>query len=251
MPSVYSERYESFSVAQDALTMCWLKGGAPAQEFGEDVAIEAQNCVSTYLYETKRDTGGKDWWDAKAGHDAIYRALNVDKADEGAFYATMPFRLFNDGERYIILVAYPVPRVLGPVDMDHLDIEQVLAWDPVKDEAWLWRDDGPALFGPEPEMTGNEEHVLFANPRDMFVEWMMARAQAWMRFKQSKKRDWHQFIERDTCPGQLSVGDLDAINWSNLPKSFEARGFDIQKLNRAILRGANVPRAYNGQQRVV
>ena len=241
-----NDRSQLYSDICEAQAILSLAGQTLIDHFGEETGIELTNFISAIDHAHKQDTPAKDWWHCEPNHAAVYRALGIDPKEEGAFYACLPFRLFHDGEKHVILAAYPCPRVLGPVDMDWLDIEDVIAWDPVTDTAELRGVGTDLLAGPE---MAEETNTLFASPREFLTEWAMRRAQ--FSVQRQALTEWQDISEHDVCPGKLAIGDINKIRWSGLSADFEARGFDIPKLNRAILRGANIPRAFDTQMRAV
>jgi hypothetical protein len=160
----------------------------------------------------------------------------------------IPFRLWNDGERHVILAAHPTPRCLGPVDLDWLGIESVIAWDPRKDTATLLPADD-ALVG---NFGATDAGTLFASPRDFFTEWMRARAAFFVRWCESRRGEWaHGAIEFDLAPGKLIVGDVEKTTLSGLPETLHCRGIAPQQVNRAIIKRANLPRAVSQEIREV
>lgn len=210
------------------------------KELTAEEAIVANNIVSAHFHALERDTPAKTWWNAEANHPAIARALRIDRIAEGAPYALIPFRLWNDGERHVILAAHPAPRCLGPVDLDWLGIESVIAWDPRKDTAALLTADN-ALVG---NFADSGEGTLFASPRDFFTEWMRARAAFFVRWCQSRRGEWaHGATEMHDAPGKLIVGDIDRCVLTDLPATLHCRGIAPQRINRAILKRAHLPRA--------
>jgi hypothetical protein len=217
-------------------------------ELTAEEAIEANNIVSAHFHALERDTPAKTWWNADANHPAIARALRIDRQALGAPYALIPFRLWNDGERHVILAAHPTPRCLGPVDLDWLGIESVIAWDPRKDTATLLPADD-ALVG---NFGATDAGTLFASPRDFFTEWMRARAAFFVRWCESRRGEWaHGAIEFDLAPGKLIVGDVEKTTLSGLPETLHCRGIAPQQVNRAIIKRANLPRAVSQEIREV
>lgn len=202
--------------------------------------IEAENIIAAHDFALAKDTPAKTWWNADANHPAIARALRIDRSAEGAPYALLPFRLWNDGERHVILAAHPAPRCLGPVDIDWLGIESVIAWDPRTDKATLMPADNALVGNFGADHTG----TLFASPRDFFTEWMRARAAFFVRWCQSRRGEWaHGATEFDEAPGKLIVGELERCDLTGLPTTIHARGVSPQAVNRAILKRAHLPRA--------
>jgi hypothetical protein len=209
---------------------------------GEPIHPEIANIASTASFRAKQDTPGNIWWNCEPYHPAIARALKIDRTQDGGVYALAPFRLWHDGTRHLILAAYPCPRILGPIDMDATEIETVIAWNPVTDEAFALKDETPGLFG-------SDAPTVFRSPLEFFQSWAIERAKFYVSFMNAKGREWHHTADADACPGALAIGPIEQIRWNTLPREFEARGIDPTELNRAIIRQANLPRAYSTNKR--
>jgi hypothetical protein len=248
MPDLRSPRQQDYELCIEAMAMAALQGRTLADCVGEEAAIEAVNFVSAIEYARKKETPAKTWWDCAPRHPAVARALRIDPSQLGACYALTPFRLWNDGYRHLILCAFPCPRILGPIDMDHLEIEAVLAWDPREDIAYIMGDAGPALFGHTSDVP-IENFTLYASPRDFLTDWAIRRAHAYVALTNLRKSAWADAEDRDTPPGALAVGPIDRINLTNLPRDFAAQGFDVSALNRQIIKQARLPRARHVQNR--
>lgn len=202
------------------------------------------NDLSARLFALSKDCPGKTWWDADPMHPAIARALRIDPSEEGAVFAKAPFRLAQIEGRHVILVAYPTPRLLGPVDGDWLGIETVIAWDPRTDEATVLGDSEPQIAG----ALTDETPRLYGSARAFFTDWLRARASFFVLWCQSRQGAWaHGATEADLVPGALAIGSLDAIRWrpTQMPANIETIGIDAAKLNKALLRAARIPRAHN------
>jgi hypothetical protein len=239
MADTFTPRYRETSAAIDYI--------AHARLTGQPVDAEIQNLASAHAFTVAKDTPAKTWWDCQPYHPAIARALRIDRAQTGGVYALAPFRLWNDGTRHLILAAYPCPRILGPIDLDHLEIQSVLAWNPVTDEAEILGDHTPGLFGRNGE--GEDAFTLYASPRAFLTDWAINRAHAYVRLMQLRQNAWADAEDRDTPPGALACGPIDKINLTTLPRDFAAQGFDVSELNRTIIRQARLPRAHTAQNR--
>jgi len=214
-----------------------------AIELDADEAMEVQNEVSATLYALNRDCPGKTWFEAHHQHPAVARALKVDPKATGVAFALEPFRLWHDGERHLILAAHPAPRCLGPIDMDWLDIETVIAWDPRTDTAFVLGDPVPQTAG-----TFRNNPNLYASPRQFFTDWMRARAEFFVLWCQSRRGEWaHGATETDLAPGVLAIGDIDQIKWrpGSMPENIVCHGIDPAKMNRALIKSAHIPRAHS------
>lgn len=239
MADLFAPHYQEQALCIEAM--------AHAAMIGEPLSPEIANHVSQYAYALKANTPAKEWWHCAATHPAIARALKIDRSETGGVYALAPFRIFHDGVRHLILAAYPCPRILGPIDMDWLGIQSVLAWNPVDDTAEIFGDGTPGLFGAEGE--GCENFTLYASPRAFLTDWAIQRAHAYVRLTQLRQNAWADAEDRDAAPGALACGPIDKIRLTNLPRDFAVQGFDPTELNRTIIKQARLPRAYAYQNR--
>lgn len=237
MPDTFTPEYREHALCIEAMAHAALQG--------EPLSPEIANHVSQYAYALKSNTPAKEWWHCAPHHPAIARALRIDRSQTGGVYALAPFRIYHDGEKHVILAAFPCPRILGPIDMDWLGIEAVLAWNPVDDTATILGDHTPGLFG----STDADDFTLYASPRDFLTDWAIRRAHAYVALTNLRKSAWADAEDRDTPPGALAVGPIDKINLTNLPRDFAAQGFDVSALNRQIIKQARLPRARHVQNR--
>lgn len=215
-----------------------------------DQDIEAHNALFARLHALNKDSPAKTWWDAEPWHPAIGRALRIDRSQEGGVFALAPFRLAQIEGQHLVLTAYPAPRILGPVDEDHLGIQAVLAWNPVDGSTSVLGDPTPQLFG---GFTTTEAGTLYATTRDFLTAWAQDRAAFYVRWKASRQGAWaHGATETDLVPGALMVGSADKIRWrpSRLPETLHCVGIEPQQINRAVLRAARLPRAVGATNRI-
>lgn len=207
------------------------------------------NPVHAWVHAIEKNTPAKRWWDAQAMHPAIFRALRMDRSEDGAVYAAMPFRLARDGEgNHCILVALPCPRFFEGDD-DHLSIDTVLAWYPDRGAVRnLYDDASDQLIG---EVAHDEPAHVFADPFSFFRALAEARARWVTRFLLSADQAWRRAPrEPRHIPGLLLLGSADKVRWSSHSISGELRchGIDARAVNRAILRQSNLPRAIPADQ---
>lgn len=203
---------------------------------------EAMNIVSAHWHAQDRDTPAKTWSTAIENHPAIYRALQIDPADPSSRFATGAFRLWQSPEgAWLVLAAHPAPRMCGPVDLDHLGINTVLAWNPKTGDASILSDPAPQLFG---AFTDQAKGMLFANPRAYLRAWAEQRARFFVQCQSSAGKEWAvRPVEYDLAPGALMVGAVDDIRWNpaTLPAEVQCVGVAPAKINKAIFKAARLP----------
>lgn len=199
------------------------------------------NSLSEYFFALRKDTPGKTWWNCEPSHPAIYRALRINPADFAASYAVAPFRLAKIEGTALILAAYPAPNILDPIDHDWFDIETVISWNPITNEATVLGDDDAQLVG----RLSADVSTLYGDPRAFFQAWAIRRAQFALQRREASDKHWHVTpTETDEIPGALLIGEVGKVRLSlhGMPEHIETVGVDPKDFNRAIMRTARLPR---------
>lgn len=207
---------------------------------------EIDNSLSEYFYAVGKDCPGKTWFEADLNRAPIYRALQINPQDPGAAYAVVPFRLARIDGRWLILAAYPAPKVFSVEPWPWYGIETVIAWEPNSDKAHVLEDPSPQLVGRLTE----DAATIYASPRAFFQAWAIRRAQFEGQRQHVQSKAWTVTpTERDDTPGALVVGNIAKIHFSPsiMPEHIECQGFDPQVLNKAIMRAARLPRVSAAQ----
>lgn len=200
------------------------------------------NALSELWFARAKDSPAKTWWEAPIWHDAVGRAMCMNREEYAGVYALAPFRLAKVDGKALVLAAYPAPRIFTPTDEDWLGIETVIAWNPVDDTATV-------LGDAEPQLVGNLdlEPAIYARPRRFFQRWAQKRAAFAVQRQTFAGKDWHSAPrEVDQIPGALLIGNPDKVRWRSysLPRDLEVIDADPRQINRAILIDANLPRAF-------
>lgn len=198
-----------------------------------------------YARDLAADSPAKRWWSLGYEEPLIAQALKVDRTEPDAWYALLPFRYLNDDGRHLILAAWPAPRVIDDIDLDWLNIEHVIAWEPRTGTVELLGDNAPRLIG----HFSDESETLYCDPRAFFTAWAAARAR-WLALR--RRHTALGAVEPDIMPGALAVGDIDRIAWPvyQMPARFRTVGADPRSVNRAIFNFVHLPLAVgagNGQ----
>ena len=214
------------------------------QMLADDLAVF--NGLFAVLHAREKDCPGKTWWNAEAMHPAIFRALQMDRAEDGAIYAAAAFRLHRTEDSAAILCAFPAPRILEDGDADWLRIETVIAWNPRTNTATVLGDTGPALVGRIPNDAPLHIH---ADPFTFLRSVAEARAQ-WFAMRRAVRSDWHSVHEPDLTPGLLLIGAPDKVRWPihAMPDDITVHDLDARAFNAALLRQARIPRAVAAPQ---
>lgn len=204
------------------------------------MGVDAWNYLASYWRDIETDTPSKMWWHQPYDHPAIARALRIDRTDPSALYALMPFRYAKIDGRHLILAAYPTPKVFECFDDDWLNIETVIAWEPVTNTARIMDEPGNLIVGRVTET----DSTIYADPRAFFTAWMRQRAWYYSARKEAGAKPFAAIpAEPDLLPGALIVGDPDKIAWPihSMPDRFTCVGIDPKTVNRAILKFAKLP----------
>lgn len=200
------------------------------------------NSLSEYWFALSKDTPGRTWFHARHDAKAVCRALRINPDDDGAIYATTPFRIARVNDKVVVLAAHPAPRNFTPIDEDWLDIATVIAWNPLDDTAHVLGDTAAQLVG----AMSDDANQIHASPRTFFQAWAIRRAQFAVKARSLSGKSWiTRPRERDEVPGALLIGDLSKvrINPAVLPEHIECVGVDPRELNKAIIHAARLPRA--------
>jgi hypothetical protein len=230
-------------IATRALASAIFAEDGPFDALGPD----ATNLLSRHWRDLDRDSPAKVWNALPFNHPAIARALKIDKSDPTATFALLPFRYHRADTGHRILAAWPTPRTLGPSDDDWLGIDVVLSWCPVTNAVEVLGDSVPQLVG----AFRDDATALFSDPLAFFHAWMRRRAAFLVQWQQAARTAWQSKpLEPDLAPGCLMVGAADAIRWRahDLPATLECVGVDPARVNRAILKAAQLPRAVNAMR---
>jgi hypothetical protein len=194
-----------------------------------------------WLHALTRDCPGKTFWNATAMHPAIFRALCMDKAEDGAIFAAAAFRLHRSEDGVAILCAMPALRILEDADDDWLNIEAVLAWNPVNDTALVLADTDEALFG---HTDSTQPLAIYASPFAYLRHIAEQRAQ-WFAHRRATNGMWRMAIEPTHIPGLLALNTPDKVRWPmhDMPAEVTTHGLDARAFNSALIRQSHIPRA--------
>lgn len=205
------------------------------------------NGLYARLHDRKADTPGKLWWHAEALHPAIFRALRMDREENGAVYAALPFRLHRDELGAKILIALPTPPQFDPECYDWLDIETVLEWYPHLNQFKIMGDHTPTTAGRiDPDCA-----ELFADAFAFARAFAERRAQWFVSWQMNIGAKWRAAsIEPDLTPGLFLFDKPEKCRLPvhEMPADVIAHGINPTDLNRALLRQAQIPRARAANQ---
>lgn len=204
--------------------------------------LDTINAESAYWYALSKDTPARQWWNLEPGHPAVGRALQIDPNEYAASYALAPFRVGRIDGKAMVLAAYPAPCLFTPYDEDWLRVETVIAWNPVDDTAVILGDTEAQIVG-----SFRDDNSLYASPREFFQTWAQRRAAYAVQRQMAEGKEWAAVpAELDLAPGCLLIGKPEAVRWSSyqIPRDLECVGLDATRVNKAILRSANLPRAF-------
>lgn len=212
----------------------------------EPIPADAFNDLFATLHAREKDSPAKVWWHAESMHPAIFKALKMDRAEDGAIYAAAAFRLYRTEDSAAILCAFPAPRILENGDPDWLGIETVLAWNPRTDTAYVLGDPVPQVIGRVPT---DEPLHIHASPFAYLRALAEARAR-WFVMRRVVQGDWHAVTEPDLTPGLLLIGDPAKVSWPihAMSGDITVHDIDARAFNNALIRQARIPRAVAAPQ---
>lgn len=220
--------------------------------------LTAQNLIGRLTREAwmlfrsslDKETPGKAWASAHnlADRKIICRHLKIDQSDPLAFFATFPFRILHTADGNWIAAAIGHERLYEAEslrDWRHIDIHDVILWNPRTGETRLAGDPSPTLVECADYTDGR--YTIFTDGFAFFRAWADNRAQIAAGIK-TAQQSRSAVIPREPVdngmPGALVIGDINAIRWRDLGATVlvAGDGTDPEKLKRAIYRSANLPR---------
>lgn len=206
----------------------------------------------------REDTPAKRWNDAshETSRASIIRVLGLEGFDH-ADYATMPFRAIVDGEKAIIACAIGCPPIYDRdrvIDWTHLDIREVLLWDPRANTIRVAGDeDCDNLILP---LEQDERMTVFADAHAFIRAWAGRRIRIAECGVRRARGEWmhpvHEGVDGG-LPGALVIGKIAQPGWNRVTaKSVIAgAGTDKAQLYKAAVAAANLPKFEEAALRVV
>lgn len=202
------------------------------------------------------DTPAKRWSEASPflGKESIDRLLGEAPAPAGqriARYSTWPFRTLTDSEGVPVVAAAvgcPNPWSMDPYD--HLDITDVLEWNPRTGAIKISGEHSTADYLVVPFVTP-DRLTVFTEPLAFFRAWVAARRHTADLLQQKDAGKWvHPVSEPKDggLPGALAIGRLDRLQWRSLHvREIEAGpGLERSALRNAMIASANLPQITGG-----
>lgn len=197
-----------------------------------------------------KDTPAKAWADADpAIGRASIAALVGLKDHAAAWYATMPMRHIRYEDRDWIGGALGSERLLAWKQQDaghrwcHLDIIDVILWDPATNEARVM---GEHISSPRIVMPARTDTLhVFGSPAAFFKAWARRRVDALMHHQSMAAAHGALDFEdtHNEAPGALIVGDIGRAVWPSCDAAtlIPAAGCEPAALQECIMRSAGLP----------
>jgi hypothetical protein len=197
-----------------------------------------------------RDTPGRRWdaCEPANGRASILRLLDI--ADEPvAAYAAAPFRTWvDDDDRSWIAGAVGIMPFLDPdaaIRWRHIDIREVILWDPRTNEA---RIAGEPLSRSDyvlPDYTDGTLKV-WGDPAAFFRAWAAERVRIASLIRAEAQGQWaHPIVEPADggLPGALLVGDVADARWPRVDATtiVAEEGASLTDMRWAAVRAAGLP----------
>lgn len=209
----------------------------------------AREAWRTLKAELDADTPARRWAksDIGAGRASIKRLL-CPEAASGADYACLPFRIYwTQEDEPWIAGAVGCPPVFDLERLkrwEHLDISDVILWNPKSNAVQLAGDAGRSLIQP---YCPDGAIQVYDHDGRFFRAWAANRLATWALGQKKQRGEWlHPVTEpRDGgLPGVLAIGGIERQQWSSLcaEKLIAPVGADPRVLRRAVIASANLPR---------
>lgn len=217
----------------------------------------ARNAARALKRELAADTPGKRWngLPHDVGRASIERLLGM-RDHPSHIYACAAFRTWIDDDgRSWIAGAVGAPPILsrGISDWLHLDISDVVLWDPRTNETRLVGEHQSTANFVLPEIV-DLRVTLWADGGAFFRAWAARRARKADLFRAVSNGKWkHPVMEdRDSgLPGGLVIGDIGRARWpsdalSGVSAVTAGPGLTHAELHHCAVRSANFPRFEGG-----
>lgn len=228
----------------------YLGTGAIVGMCHDDLGRITREASAVFAAALAKDTPGKAWADADPaiGRASIARLTGIQD-HAAAWYATMPMRHIRYEDRDWIGGAIGSERLLAWKQQDaghrwcHLDIIDVVLWDPATNEARVM---GEHISSPRIVMPARTDKLpVFGSPVAFFKAWVQRRIAALVRH-QSMTASHGGLDYEDThnqSPGALIVGDIAKAAWPACDASriIPFTGCDPVALQDCIWRSAGLP----------
>ena len=202
------------------------------------------------------DTPGRRWdkLDHGVGRASITRLLGME-GDAGAYYATAPFRSWiDDDQRPWIAGAIGAPPIFGDAAMSwlHLDIREVILWDPRANEVRLAGEHASYAGFVMPDHAP-VRLTVWGDGRAFFRAWAAARAQQFKVLQAAARGEWkHPAAELPDSglPGALLIGSIGRARWPSCDAEtvIAGPGLAAGELQAAAIRAANLPSFEGGSR---
>lgn len=193
---------------------------------------------------------GSVWMRApyERGRASICRALQIDRAEPTAAYATLPFVVLEDeeGETQIggAVGMYPAFSV---GDWTTADITDVILWNPRTNLVRIMGEARSASCIVLPDQVPADRLTIYGDGFAFFRAWADNRAYVAALAVARAKGKWvHNVVEPTDSgiPGALAIGDLNKLRIADIDTRVlvAGPGIDAAKLKSALFRSANLPR---------
>lgn len=200
--------------------------------------------------DLEADTPGRRWneLDWKVGRASIARLLGLADSPFG-FYATFPFRTWpdDDGRTWIAgaVGCEPLTDTAKMLRWNHLDIREVILWDPRTNEAQIAGEHRSTSMFILPDM--QEQRVaVWGDCGAYFRAWAARRLRTAQLARMRVNGEWaHPIAEPadGSLPGWLLVGECLRARWpyTDASKITAEAGITVTELKAAAHRAARLP----------
>lgn len=208
--------------------------------------------------ELAADSPGKQWdaLDHSKGRDSIKRLLGV-AGDPAAIYASIPFKAWTDEDDGRAWIAGAIGvRPMFDADAarrwEHLDIRDVILWDPRTNEVRLVGEHRTHSAFVLPD-TPDARLKVWGDPAAHFRAWASQRARTWALCRAKTAGQWKHPASEPAdggLPGALLIGSIDRARWPDSGAStvISGPGLTAAELHMAAVRAANLPNFEGGMR---
>lgn len=217
----------------------------------------ARDAWKALKHDLDADTPSRRWnnLDPAVGRASINRLLGME-GEDGAFYATAPFRTWvDDDERPWIAGAIgicPAADHEAVMRWAHIDIRAVILWDPRTNEVGLAGEHPSVSLFLMPEYP-DRRLTVWADGAAFFRAWAAARRGNLNLLRAAARGEWRHpasELAESGLPGALLIGSVSRARWPmcEVETVISGPGLTAAELHAAAIRGANLPSFEGGMR---
>jgi hypothetical protein len=165
------------------------------------------------------------------------RALGLNPDQANLDVALSGMTPWHDGERWLLMVAYPSPRPMAVKDMEVTDLVLI---DPGSGAATHFGEAQPTLLCP----VNDDDFTVHADARHWAREWATSRLEWFFSKRLARQRANVEPIWTGMPPSALAIGDVRQIQWPHAEQITAGVGIDPKALVAGVRRLFHLPRIH-------